>query len=700
MPDTFTTDNINIVSWLPMKRIFVICILLLPFFTNAQPKQAYATHLNKDSLQFTYNLEENWKFHTGDDSAFAQQGLDDSQWDSVGRPNMAFHVNKKNKFTGIGWLRLHIIVDSSLTNRPLALAMTQLGASEIYLDGKLVKKYGVVSKNKDSCQYFNPERVPFTIMFPAAGEHVLAVQYANYNAEKNYNVYMYSDAAFRMTIAEPDGYIRGIVDNAVGMTFIFILLCGIFLSLSLLHLLLYLYYRAASSNLYFSVFCFSLSFIFYAAFISKYAGNPSLMLKVVAGLFFFGVLACFSLSGFSNALFSKSKIRFYIIGLCCFVIIMSWFLNPYIAMYGIFFLVGAVSIEAIILTIYGIYKKVKGARIVGIGILFLAMFVFFMFMCAMFSIGIDLNDSTPVGRVMIFILTCAILSMPFSMSSYLAWSFSSANKDLKKQLDQITLLSEQALQQEQEKKQMLESRKEELEKEVAQRTSEVVQQKEEIEKQHGELKLEKKKSDDLLRNILPEEIAEELKEKGTSAAKYFDHVSVLFTDFVAFTKAGERMTPQELVNELHACFKAFDGIMSKYNIEKIKTIGDAYLAVCGLPVADERHAEHMVKAAQEIVQFMKARKLELGDKTFEIRIGIHSGAVVAGIVGVKKFAYDIWGDTVNTAARMEQNGEAGKINISETTFEIVKDKFDCTYRGQITAKNKGELKMYFVEKEK
>ena len=159
---------------------------------------------------------------------------------------------------------------------------------------------------------------------------------------------------------------------------------------------------------------------------------------------------------------------------------------------------------------------------------------------------------------------------------------------------------------------------------------------------------------------------------------------------------SETLTPQELVNELHACFKAFDDIIGKYGIEKIKTIGDAYLAVCGLPLANEQHPQKVVRAALEIGTFMKARHQELGNKTFEIRIGINSGSVVAGIVGVKKFAYDIWGDTVNTAARMEQNSEAGKINISGSTYELVKDQFTCEHRGKITAKGKGEVDMYFV----
>ena len=230
------------------------------------------------------------------------------------------------------------------------------------------------------------------------------------------------------------------------------------------------------------------------------------------------------------------------------------------------------------------------------------------------------------------------------------------------------------------------------------RTLEVVAQKEEIEKQHGELKIEKAKSDDLLYNILPEEVANELKINGTTTARHYSNVTVLFTDFVNFTKAGEHMSPQGLIDELHACFKAFDEITGRYGIEKIKTIGDAYLAVCGLPISDPDHAANVVKAATEINAFMQQRMANLGsERTFNIRIGIHSGSVVAGIVGVKKFAYDIWGDTVNTAARMEQHGEAGRINISETTYNLVKDNFNCEYRGEVEAKGKGVMKMYFVQ---
>jgi adenylate cyclase len=211
---------------------------------------------------------------------------------------------------------------------------------------------------------------------------------------------------------------------------------------------------------------------------------------------------------------------------------------------------------------------------------------------------------------------------------------------------------------------------------------------------------ERKRSDGLLLNILPSAVAEELKDKGSAEAKHFDEVTVMFTDFKNFTKISEKLTPSQLVAEIHTCFKAFDHIITKYNIEKIKTIGDSYMCAGGLPVPNKTNAADVVNAALEIQQFMLRhleQRVKDGKEKFEVRIGVHTGPVVAGIVGVKKFAYDIWGDTVNIASRMESSGEAGKINISGATYKLVKDKFSCTYRGKIEAKNKGEIDMYFVE---
>lgn len=226
------------------------------------------------------------------------------------------------------------------------------------------------------------------------------------------------------------------------------------------------------------------------------------------------------------------------------------------------------------------------------------------------------------------------------------------------------------------------------------------QQKLIIEKQKAVVETEKRRSDELLLNILPAEVADELKDKGRTEAKLFEQVTVMFTDFKGFTQMAEKLSPKELVAEIDAAFSAFDHIISKYNIEKIKTIGDSYMCVGGLPVDNKTNAADVVAAALQIQRYMEEqteKRRKEGKEAFDIRIGVHTGPVVAGIVGVKKFAYDVWGDTVNIASRMESSGEAGKVNISGETYERVRDVFRCSHRGKIKAKNKGEIDMYFVE---
>ncbi|KAB8155117.1 tetratricopeptide repeat protein [Kordia sp. TARA_039_SRF] len=224
-----------------------------------------------------------------------------------------------------------------------------------------------------------------------------------------------------------------------------------------------------------------------------------------------------------------------------------------------------------------------------------------------------------------------------------------------------------------------------------------------IKKSKARLQVEKDRSEHLLHNILPIEVADELKEKGYVDAQDFETASILFTDFKSFTETASHLTPQELVEEINVCFKAFDAIIEKYRIEKIKTIGDAYMAAGGLPKPDANAVKNIILASLEMQQFVAKRKSEneaRNKPAFEMRVGIHVGPIVAGIVGVKKFQYDVWGDTVNIASRMESNGAVGKVNISHHTYELVKNESDLSfeYRGKITAKGKGELKMYFVSK--
>lgn len=221
----------------------------------------------------------------------------------------------------------------------------------------------------------------------------------------------------------------------------------------------------------------------------------------------------------------------------------------------------------------------------------------------------------------------------------------------------------------------------------------------EINRLYSELDAAKHKSDKLLLNVLPVEIAKELKINGKVEPVHYDEVSVLFTDFQGFTQLAEQMTPRELVDELDYCFSYFDRVVNKYCLEKLKTIGDSYMCASGIPKPRQAHALNAVLAGLEILQFMELRKkVKLYENIpyWDIRIGIHSGPLLAGVIGNKKFSYDVWGDTVNTASRMESSGVPGNVNISQATFELVKDFFECEHRGKIPAKNKGELDMYLV----
>lgn len=213
---------------------------------------------------------------------------------------------------------------------------------------------------------------------------------------------------------------------------------------------------------------------------------------------------------------------------------------------------------------------------------------------------------------------------------------------------------------------------------------------------------QKEEIEKLLHNILPVKVANELQLTGTATPRHYDSVSVLFTDFKGFSKIAEGLAPTELVSELNEYFVEFDKIVELYNLEKIKTIGDAYMCAGGIPTENNTHFIDAVKAGLAMQKFMfsnNEKRKEQGKLPWELRVGIHTGPIVAGVVGEKKYAYDIWGSTVNIASRMESNGEAGKLNISAATYELLKDSYHCNYRGKINAKNIGDIDMYFVEAE-
>ena len=216
---------------------------------------------------------------------------------------------------------------------------------------------------------------------------------------------------------------------------------------------------------------------------------------------------------------------------------------------------------------------------------------------------------------------------------------------------------------------------------------------------YTDLQAERKKSDGLMEKILPKNIADEIKKNGKVEPKYFDEVSIMFCDLVGFTKLTETLPPKTLVELLDQIFCKFDSIASKYNIEKIKTIGDAYMCVSGINNSKDKHAENLCSMALEVRDYLEKSNIQrekLRMPRWDMRVGIHTGPVIAGVVGENKFTFDVWGDAVNIAALMEQNSDAGRINISESTHYRVNDKFIVEDRGKIASLKKGDMKMFFL----
>jgi class 3 adenylate cyclase/HD superfamily phosphodiesterase len=231
--------------------------------------------------------------------------------------------------------------------------------------------------------------------------------------------------------------------------------------------------------------------------------------------------------------------------------------------------------------------------------------------------------------------------------------------------------------------------------------AELTSERDKVKQQNSKLEKYKKRADDLLYNMLPQEVADDLISKGNAQARHYNSATVMFSDIKGFTKIAEQFRPQDLVKILDKYFTIFDEIIDKYNVEKIKTIGDSYMAVGGVPSRNVTNPFDVVLASLEIQRVLKEMKehfISIHESYLEIRIGVHTGELIAGVVGKKRYAYDVWGNTVNVAHRMEENGEAEQVNISSATHKIIAPLFETTYRGLKSAKNKGKLKMYYVNK--
>ncbi|MEA3477506.1 MAG: adenylate/guanylate cyclase domain-containing protein, partial [Bacteroidota bacterium] len=627
------------------------------------------------------DLDQHWLYHPGDDSSWAYPDLNDSDWDTAS-PILNLSNKDEDYFPGIAWFRLHIEIDSSLRNTPAVLMLTQQGASEIYLNGKWVTTLGTIGTDQQEEVGYTPINLPLQIQFEDTTRYVLAVRYSNQNAWLLYKTYHQAEAGFSVSMTILSIASR-VVFFEMQSSFLIFFLFMVFLVLGLMHLLLYLFYKYNKSNLYYSIFMVLFSFLLANIILNEVLlSNPltSTRLSYYTSLFF--PLFFIPFIGFLYSLFYKKipKLFWLILAIALLLVVLYFYSVNYIQYIFMAFTL-MVFIEVVRTVIRAWIKKKDGAWIIGIGVLLFILFFTSMMSLILTQNTVTISSNDPYGLLLITALLLAILSIPISMSIYLARDFALTNRNLKIQLEQVKVLSAKTIQQEKDKQKILEGQKEKLEVLVKERTKELAQ--------------EKEKTEDLLLNILPLKVVNDLKTTGRSVPESFENVTVFFSDVVGFTKLSTELEPNVLIDELNDIFTAFDDIMSACGCERIKTIGDAYLAVCGLPKPNDQHARNIIDAAIKIRKYLEKRNAKASIK-WRIRIGIHSGKVVGGVVGVRKYIYDVFGDTINTTSRMESNSEPMQINVSETTYEMVKDHYGFTPREIVEIKGKGEMRMFFL----
>ena len=635
-----------------------------------------------DSITSTQLLDSNWLYHKGDDPNWASPDFNDSAWDTLSI-SLDFDQMGKDIFGGIGWFRLHLEIDSSLFQQPFALSVDQMGASEIYLNGKKIETLGTFANDSISEKRFNPRKIPVLLQFASQKHQVMAIRYAHQTAGVYHRRYYHKKMGFTVSI-KPFQTAMAEVSYFLIANYSLLGLMMIFLILGFIHLLIYLFYRKKIANLYYSIFMFFFSLLVYSAKMELAISiNPDTYIK---GRYFISMgipMFFISLLGFVYSLFYKKMPIFFWItaGLGLLIAIGYLFKISFISIILLAYAV-LVPLEVIRVLIRALIKKMEGAWIIASGVIVFIIFLLIILLIAVLKGNIALNSSDPFQFLLLMLIILAILSTPLSMSIYLARDIAKTNVNLEKQLEQVKLLSAKTLEQEREKKRILEGQKEMLEQQVKERTR--------------ELEKEKEKTEELLLNTLPLKVVNDLKENGKTEPESFEEVTVFFSDIVGFTNLSAHLNPDLLIKELNLIFTAFDDIMTKNQCERIKTIGDAYLAVCGMPEKNEHHAENMIRAAIEIRNYLENRN-SLSEINWKIRIGIHSGKVIGGIVGIRKYIYDVFGDTINTTSRMESNSRPMEINVSETTYGLVKDTFQFTPRKPMEIKGKGMMKMYFLK---
>ena len=442
---------------------------------------------NLDSVE-EIALDKFWKFHNGDDSLWALSTFDDSKWDTV-NTKLKFGKDGSNPFTGIGWFRIHIYLDSSFNEIPIAVLVEQDGASQIFVDGKLIQSFGTVSADVKKEIPHNPNNIPHSFRYGKPGEHILAVRYSNHNYRNFFEKYDVDKPGFRISLSKQDNSVVQTVFNKIIIISGAIVLGIFFLTLSFVHLLFFLFYRKQRTNIYYSIFVMLLAALFIILAISSNTLSPELSIKLNYSNLYFITTFFFSLLLLHYSLFKRPFGKYFWFSTLIFIAVIILLISgesiitAYLLYSFIYSFIGSTVIASFFIVTKSILNKIEGAWIVGTGSLLFLIFIGIVFVKVVFLEGYFSDN------IFFFILMTllAIVSIPISMSIHLAREFAQTNKNLEKQLIEVETLSQKTIEQEKEKQKNLETQKETLEIQVIERTSEIVAQKKIIEEKNKDI---------------------------------------------------------------------------------------------------------------------------------------------------------------------------------------------------------------------
>lgn len=662
-----------------------------------------------------------WKYHAGDNPQWSKPALNDAAWTSLAP---RFHIDSvpPGTWTGIGWFRLHFRVDSTMYRQTMALTNFYDGAAEVWMDGVMLRRWGVPGGNPAEevlpTDYGNATFAVLSFPDRDTTEHVLAVRYSYWRWEI---IAARWGWFFKDRLRDNIGFAPllkelTLVQNTTPYTLKLVQYClflGFPASLAFLHWLLFFFYRSERSNVFLAAFATSAAALALSVLINfarlGLGLETIILLYGISGAIAFPAMHVFLLLALYSLFYGNiPHYSWWFIG--CGMLLMaseltwgfSW--RPFVPRVIFFGLIVVILAEILRVTMRAILQKRDGAWILGSGS------IVFCLASATGEFYLHILRVMRPAALLPFILVPVYLALPVAMSLLVARRSARTNRMLQRHnLDLETEVLERTKDLRSANEEI--SRQMEIQTEQAREIELANNQLQEIngtlEELNRSITTEREKSEQLLMNVLPQPIAERMKAGEIHIAEHFSEVTVLFADIVGFTNLSSKINARELVNLLDGIFSGFDAAAVQHGVEKIKTIGDAYMAVCGAPVHYPDHVERVARFALEMLLSLESlhrqwlvEGKELSANPLQIRVGIHTGDVVAGVIGTQKFSYDLWGDTVNIASHLESHGEPGKIQVSEAVFQILHNTFLVEERGIIEIKGKGTMKTWFLTGER